>query len=239
MRRDAQRIGIEWTVPTWRKARSATCAAVIALLIVATAGGTSVAASAATGRETTVTNTARLAEPLHVRLEEPAWSDGADEDENGIPDIAQTAIPGQAIPKDPRVTNESTMDAWMFMTVSIPMADVRMSLGTSASEQARRELFSFEANRADWDLLDRTEDEGDAMLYTFAYPLVAHPYHTTPPLFEEIVMGDIVDGDLADMRAQNVIVTAFGIQAKGFDNPASAWEAYVEQNDPFSKGALA
>ena len=73
---------------------------------------------------------------VDIELKEPEWK----------PEENKKIEPSKVIHKDPQITNTGTNDAFVYMEVSIPMANVE-----AAAENGERlgkkvqELFSFEA----------------------------------------------------------------------------------------------
>lgn len=58
---------------------------------------------------------------VDIEVQEEHW-DETDVDEDGIPDAAEGVMPGDLVPKDPRIDNTGANDAYVFAVVTIPTA---------------------------------------------------------------------------------------------------------------------
>lgn len=82
-------------------------------------------------------------ETIDIDLTEPNW-DETDENENDIPDVAENAIYGRPITKDPVVTNIGENDVYTFVTVLVPTAEVVTSNDDGThNAKTLRELYTL------------------------------------------------------------------------------------------------
>lgn len=109
-----------------------------------------------------------------------------DLDEPGFKPEEQTKIePGKDVKKDPQIKNTGVNDAFVYLEVSIPMAEVE-----AASEDGTRlgkreqELFSFQTP-TNWTKLS-SKKTGDNQVYVYAYNEVLKPEQTTNTLFDSV-----------------------------------------------------
>lgn len=164
---------------------------------------------------------------VDIELQEPNWK----------PEENTKLEPSQQIRKDPQVKNIGKNDAFVYLEVSIPMADV-----ITADEAGNRidrkntELFTF-TKKADWTSLE-TKTSGQNKIYTFAYNKILKPGQTSTTLFDTITFANIIEGQL-DTRQFTVPVRAYSIQTvnTGGDagtvaqQAAAAYQKYVKQNN--------
>lgn len=166
---------------------------------------------------------------VDIQLTEPHWEET----------LNQTLVPTQIIPKDPTVTNVGVNDAFVYLEVKVPMANVittdsagvRQSDGTAVNQQ----LFTFQANPG-WTLLKSEEVNGN-MVHTYAYNKILAKSDVSVPLFNNVTFANVVEGQI-DSNKYDIPVAAFAIQTEhtggtSTDIPTQAKEAYekyVNQN---------
>ena len=144
--------------------------------------------------------------------------------------------PSKVIHKDPQITNTGTNDAFVYMEVSIPMANVE-----AAAENGERlgkkvqELFSFEAKDS-WTQLS-VQNAESRRTYTYAYKKILKPQETSEALFDTVKFLNLIEGQL-DGQTFEIPVRAYAIQTSytggSSDNLSeqikAAYEKYVNQN---------
>ena len=160
-----------------------------------------------------------------------------DLDEPGFKPEEQTKIePGKDVKKDPQIKNTGVNDAFVYLEVSIPMAEVE-----AASEDGTRlgkreqELFSFQTP-TNWTTLS-SKKTGDNQVYVYAYNEVLKPEQTTNTLFDSVKFLNIIEGQI-DEKNLSIPIRAYAIQtsytggdsASVVDQARTAYEKYVNQN---------
>ena len=166
-------------------------------------------------------------------------SDASSSNALGIEE-AEDMYAGKVIRKDPAIKNNSKNDAYVRMTVKIPVATVSTAdkYGNLINETPQpTELFSYSLNPDSgmrplsyWP----TEEEG-YHIYEYIYtgggwdeiPVPAG--HDIPPLFNEVIFANVVGGDINE-NIEFINVDFKAIQSGGFDSPDEAWSAYRNQN---------
>lgn len=197
------------------------CAAVAVMLV----GG---AAAYFTATDT-ATNTWTIGN-VAIDLQEPEY-DASDKD---------NIVPGQELDKDPMVENTGTNDAYVFMKLSIPKANVStVDEDGSLIAQAVQELFSYGISDG-WVLVNQVQG-AESNTYVYAYGTadectVLPADGITPVLFKDgkIRFLNIVEGQLGD--SVSIPVTAYAIQtenitADGSKAPADVWAVVSGQLD--------
>ena len=163
---------------------------------------------------------------VDIELKEPEWK----------PEENRMIEPSKVIYKDPQITNTGTNDAFVYMEVSIPMANVE-----AAAENGERlgkkvqELFSFEAKDS-WMQLSVQNTES-RRTYTYAYTKILKPQETSEALFDTVKFLNLIEGQL-DGQTFEIPVRAYAIQTSytggSSDNLSeqikAAYEKYVNQN---------
>lgn len=163
---------------------------------------------------------------VDIELKEPEWK----------PEENKKIEPSKVIHKDPQITNTGTNDAFVYMEVSIPMANVE-----AAAENGERlgkkvqELFYFEAKDS-WMQLSVQNTES-RRTYTYAYKKILKPQETSESLFDTVKFLNLIEGQL-DGQTFEIPVRAYAIQTSytggSSDNLSeqikAAYEKYVNQN---------
>ena len=163
---------------------------------------------------------------VDIELKEPEWK----------PEQNKKIEPSKVIHKDPQITNTGTNDAFVYMEVSIPMANVE-----AAAENGERlgkkvqELFYFEAKDS-WMQLSVQNTES-RRTYTYAYTKILKPQETSEALFDTVKFLNLIEGQL-DGQTFEIPVRAYAIQTSytggSSDNLSeqikAAYEKYVNQN---------
>ncbi|MCI5648857.1 MAG: TasA family protein [Fusicatenibacter sp.] len=166
------------------------------------------------------------------------------DEEGKTPDI----VPGQEIPKNPLLTNVGKNDAFVYMDVSIPMANVVTAAEDGTRENngaaAETELFSLEGVQLSaqdqmdgWNLMYQKKT-GDYMVYVYNYDSILSPGESTKPLFTSVRFANIVEGQMDEVQLE-IPVRSYAIQTVNTsdgtgsvrDQAISAWEKYYMQNE--------
>lgn len=157
-------------------------------------------------------------------------------EENWNPEDQKKIEPGKLIHKDPKISNTGMNDAFVYMEVSIPIAEVTAATDNgNRLEKKEQELFLFETQN-NWTKLSSQRVE-NAQVYVYAYDKVLKPQETTEPLFESIKFLNVIEGQL-DGQQLEVPVRAYAIQTSYTGGEAdsipeqarNAYWKYVEQN---------
>ena len=176
---------------------------------------------------------------VSIRLLEPNWN------ENNATDL----VANQEMAKDPKIQNNGSNDAYVFLKVTMPKAVIRRN-GT-----VKQELFTVSyngqdgINSTDWDLLSEAEaQDGDSVVRVYYYKQnngILAKNTTSNALFDTIKLANITDGANLEGRTINVQVDAYAIQSNSIDLPSSAtttklkatyaWEKYWAQDEELKK----
>ena len=153
---------------------------------------------------------------ISIKLDEPDWEKLSDKD--------KTVYPGKTIPKDPQVTNtgdnEKYADLYVYIEVKIPRVSVKTYTGANNEiiippPIVPENLFSFTANPG-WDLIrsDISSDEKYSIeIYAYTADIV-RPGETTTPLFNEVTMLKVLEGEIITGTKINMPINAYAIQSE-------------------------
>ena len=167
---------------------------------------------------------------VDISLTEANWST-TDANNNNVPDAAENVVPGQSIPKDPVIKNESTTNpAYVFAKVEVPC--------TTGSTPV--EIFSYTPVNAAWTELTSASNptlpvactSGGTATHVYYYgtggtlsSLAANT--SAPALFTSITVSSQVTGANSEGLTgnKNVVVTGYGIQTQGLASttPVDVW----------------
>ena len=165
-------------------------------------------------------------------------SDASPSDAWGIWE-AEDMYAGKVIPKNPAIKNNSKNDAYLRMTVKVPVADVitadEYGILENDGEIAETELFTYEVNEGTGMKLMSVLSEDGYRIYEYGYtgdgeeeiPVPAG--HDIPPLFDAVIFANVIGGQI-DENTEFIDVDFKAIQSGGFDSPEEAWKAYENQS---------
>jgi len=196
-----------------------TIIAAIVLLLVFVVGG-----SVAYFTDTeSVTNTFTIGD-VDITLTEPSW-DETDDNNNDIPDAAESRTPGQVVDKDPTITNVGTNDAFVF-------AKVVAACTTDASPAVPKELFTYTLNSGWYLMTPSNSCNNGTVTRIYAYgtssAMTRLAKNGTAKLFDEVVVNTAITGDEAGLTGnKTIVVTGYAIQADGINatTPNAVWTA--------------
>ena len=158
---------------------------------------------------------------ISLELHEPEWNEN-----NG-----KNLVPCQTVKKDPEVLNDGVNDAFVFMSVDVPYADIRTANedGTLNSA-ADTELFTYEINEG-WKEIASEKADG-IVEHVYAYTgdgsdmKKLKPGEKTPSLFDSVTFANVVEGEIDSNAALDIDVRSYGIQAENIGNssvPEHIW----------------
>ena len=183
---------------------------------------------------------------IEIDLQEPTWDRLPDTDDDDIPDEHEDILPGETIEKDPKVLNTGVNDAYMFLEVKIPAAEVVTANANGTKNiRALTELFTFKhyAGEGDqraladginpaWVQVNKSDVVDGYVTYVFAYGTstamtAVDPDAETPTLFDAVTFANIIEGQNYEGSNLTINVKAYGIQTTnvngGVTDPVNVW----------------
>lgn len=143
---------------------------------------------------------------ISIALEEPNWD----------PDEGKDITPNKTVKKDPQITNDGANDAFVFMQVKVPLAEIKTANDNgSLNPSAKKELFSYSVDNS-WKMVKKSAEES---FVTYVYAYVGTdgnmkklaPGQTTKAVFDSVTFVNAVEGQL-ESRTLNIDVDAMGVQ---------------------------
>lgn len=186
----------------------------------------------------TATNTMTVGK-ISIDLLEPNWRE------------VENITPGQDIRKDPQVTNDGINDAYVFLKVDVPYANVTIvNEDGTKNDKSDTELFSYKVNDGWVEVGTGVKDEENQVVtHLYAYgtdesmtPLATEAF--TPTLFDYVRFANVIEGEGLEETTQDIVINAYGIQtlnindakdeidgnnADGKVKPADVWEVLNNQ----------
>ena len=169
---------------------------------------------------------------IDIQLLEPQYDESESERVN--------ITPNKELTKDPQIQNKGNNDAFVFLKVTVPKADVKVaSQDNQTFDQSMQELFDYSID-GNWSLV-KTETGEATDMHVYVYGTqnnctVLAPGATTSVLFKDgkIKFKNVVEGQGLDETTLEMPVEAFAIQTtdlagNGTTNPAEVW-ALLEGN---------
>ena len=211
------------------KKKKTILAALVLLLVVAVGG-----AIAYFTDTDTKTNTFTIGN-VDISLTEDGWDALADDNNNGIPDVAEDMMPGESVTKNPTINNLSTKNpAYVFAKVEVPCTTIVAPATTS------EELFTYTTN-AGWTELSSAAvvacTSGGTATHVYYYGTggtltalakaadASTPTPTSNPVFSSVTLRSTLKGNEGLTGNKNIVVTGYGIQTEGLTStaPADVW----------------
>ena len=199
----------------------ARCTLALCVVVALSVGGTLAYLSMSTNTKTnTFTFVGVNAAGLDAELQEPAWDALPDADGDGIPDDAESMVPGRAVTKDPVVVNTGTISEYVGLKVSFTKND-----GTAYTDA---EVATLLANiTIDWNTTDWTRYTGTATSAEqyFYYNTALDSGDTTAQLFSQFsVNTDASTAVLTSLSTDGlkIVIAGSAVQTEGIATAAAA-----------------
>ncbi|MCI6675871.1 MAG: SipW-dependent-type signal peptide-containing protein [Clostridiales bacterium] len=159
-----------------------------------------------------------------------------------IPNEAKHMYPTQEIEKDPSVVNQGSNSAWVYLQVTVPKAEViaadkdgnRLNGGKAASTQ----LYEYRADDTEWQLLKENKQAVNANVYLYGVKAPVASGNQTVPLFENVTLVNLIEGQLDPNSIQMIDIKAFAIQSDNTGTNMEAWSKYVNQAEDEVKNSI-
>ena len=154
---------------------------------------------------------------------------------------AEDMYAGKEITKDPAIKNNSKNDAYLRMTVKVPIATVstadRDGNLLNGGQPQETDLFTYTVNPdsgmrpvSPWPATENGFHVYEYMYTGDGYQEIPVPAgHDIPPLFYTVTFANVVDGEISE-DTEFIYVDFKAIQSGGFDGPDDAWRAYETQS---------
>ena len=164
---------------------------------------------------------------ISIQLQEPNWN----------ADNGKNLTPNKTIKKDPQITNDGPNDAFVFLQVKVPVANVKTAAADGSLQAAKsQDLFTYTVNDS-WVEVSR-KSSADSTTYIYAYVgadgtmKTLAPGKTTNALFDSVTFLNLVEGQIDEGTKISVDVDAYGIQTTdlGTTAPAEVLKLIQTQN---------
>lgn len=164
---------------------------------------------------------------ISIQLTEPNWN----------ADNGKDLTPNKTISKDPQIINDGPNDAFVFLQVKVPVANVKTAAADGSLQQAKsQDLFTYTVNE-NWTEVSK-ESSADSTTYVYAYVgadgtmKTLAPGKTTNALFDSVTFLNLVEGQIDEGTKISVDAAAYGIQTTdlGTTAPAEVLKLIQTQN---------
>lgn len=162
----------------------------------------------------TATNTFTVGK-VEIDLQEPNWD----------PDDVTQITPEEEFAKDPQVKNTGVNDAYVFVEVKIPCAEVKTAAedGT-VNAAAKTQLFTYDVNDS-WKLVD-SEETDTLNTYVYAYvgadeatmEALAAGSVTEEAVFDYVRFANIVEDEGLEGTSPQIVVNSYAIQTQNIND---------------------
>lgn len=163
---------------------------------------------------------------VKISLDEPHWVES-----NGL-----NITPGKVIAKDPTVTNTGNNDAYVYVMVTVPKKDaIKVNEDGITVTKDDYQLFNYTLNDGWTEIASKIDADDANNYYLYAYNNALAPSNkTVPPVFNNVVFGNITEDQIASDEELNILIDAYAIQSDYYNgeaiDAASAWKLYATQN---------
>lgn len=171
-----------------------------------------------------ITNSLSLDTNLSISLKEPSFAE----------ESAKNLLPTQAVAKDPTITNDGSVDAYIAAVVKVPLFDGKVITEAGKTDVTQSDLFTYELGEG-WTKFGESKIEDGYRINTYVYDSQLKSQQSTSPIFSEIVTANLASS--IENNEVTVDVDAFAIQSYGFDSAADAYSAYLSQETEAVKAA--
>ncbi|MBO5389943.1 MAG: Camelysin metallo-endopeptidase [Lachnospiraceae bacterium] len=155
-------------------------------------------------------------------------------EENWDPDTATQITPLEELAKDPKVENNGVNDAFVFLEVVVPYAEVTVAAqdGTKAAAKAWTELFSYTVDNTNWAEVTGTikdvtypivDQTAGTVTHLYAYgsdtelKAVAKDTETTT-LFDYVRFANVIEDEGLEGTSLDIVVNAYAIQTTNIND---------------------
>ena len=172
---------------------------------------------------------------ISLELQEPDWD----------PEEAKDMTPNQTVSKNPQIYNDGINSEFVFMEVVLPYKNLITANADGTLNGAEyTELYSYSVNTG-WHQMSRTPDEqNETVTYLYVYgtgdvctELAAE--ETTPALFDEVTLVNVVEDQALEGTTKEIIVNAYGIQTTNINGgktaPTEVWTVLDNQKPSTDK----
>ncbi len=189
--------------------------AVIALLLIAALGiGVSFAYLVA---QDSINNRFNLDTNLSISLTEPSF----------VEENAKNLVPAQVVAKDPTITNDGTVEAYVAATVKVPVFSGKYLDAANALKVAKDvDLFSYTLGNG-WSEIGTPFVKDGFSTHTYVYADTLASSASASPIFDSVTLANLTED--AGITDTSIDVTAYAIQSVGFETSQEAYEAYLAQ----------
>lgn len=180
---------------------------------------------------------------VKIDLQEPAWENAEDNNDNGIPDNAENITPNATIAKDPQVKNIGENNAYIYLKVTVPAEELIVAdengilLNNGLAQETQ--IYTYTKNE-NWTELEKTENVNEetgkieSYTYVYYYNTELAPEATTDPLFNNVKFANVIEGQV-DLSENQINIQAYAIQSENLPEGTtieSAYTIYVKQEEP-------
>lgn len=166
-------------------------------------------------------------------------------EENWVEANATNLVPMQTIAKDPVVKNVGTNDAFVFLKVEVPYANVVTANAVGEKQAAAdTELFNYTIDSANWVEVGTPTKANGVVTHVYAYAKDGEMQAiakdaSTSALFSSVTVANIIEDENSgaatalENSTQTVKVTAHAIQTTnvngGVSDPDGVWTVVANQ----------
>lgn len=162
---------------------------------------------------------------VHLDLVETNWNKTA----------SFKMVPNRTIQKNPKAINTGKEPEWVIIKVDMPYVPsgivVNKSTGKPKAAANTPAFLMNTVNPASWQLLNNGpvfNSSNKIATYVYGYKTTLSASASTTELFTTVTLDNFLDG--TTFNSSDIVVTAYGVQAEGVANVATAWSLVNNQD---------
>lgn len=173
---------------------------------------------------------------VRVQIEEPAWNNGEDLNENGIPDNAEIFKSNKIIKRNPQIVNETDNSAYVYFKVKVPVLEIEIENlkdENITEDNKNKLLYTYSINNK-WKEITSARDveynnygKIKSFNYVYYYELpVNNKDERTQSLFDEIKFSNL-NLDKTESELPQIELEAYAIEIENLPTDITIEKAYL------------
>lgn len=170
---------------------------------------------------------------VRVQIEEPAWNNGEDLNENGIPDNAEIFKSNKIIKRNPQIVNETDNSAYVYFKVKVPVQEINLKDKDITESNANELLYTYTINDKWKEITSARNVEYNnygiikSFNYVYYYELpLNNKNERTQSLFDEIKFSNL-NLDKTESELPQIELEAYAIEIENLPTDITIEKAYL------------
>lgn len=133
--------------------------------------------------------------------------------------------PNKELKKNPVIKNTGQNDLYAYIEVKVPVGKVKtVNQDETINNATNQELLTYDINNG-WEQID-IKTSNDYNTYLYVYNKVLSPNKETQSLFDKVTYINMLEGELPEGTAIDMLVSAYAIQSDYISNTDNLKEVF-------------